>query len=413
MQKPFSALLFFLLFFAVGAIHSQSDTSRNTFVKDQYYNKLIKVKSEIPVFYNNSVRLEIMNLLKNQGHKTSDMIGKAHFVLKTLGPYFDSIGMPKELALISIVNSQLNSNYIESSTGASGIWPLTYSTARRYRLITNSYIDQRRNIWLSTVAAASYLRDLEQIYQDWHFVITAFAAGPINLNMAIRKAGNTLDYSMVHNVLESNQRQCLEKFMALWYVYNFATEHKINENQYHIPQSDTVCTSVALSLDYVADKLQLKNSVIYQLNPDFIEGIVPEIPHCTCFRLPVSEIQNYQSARDSIEVRAPEPDTTGKDSVPMISPEIIKTPTGVPVNVDVTSEPKLIYYTVKSGDNLGLLSKLFDCSINEIKKWNNLKGTMLYAGARLKIYVPGDKVAEYKKINSMSASQKQAKARNK
>ncbi|MCO6494515.1 MAG: transglycosylase SLT domain-containing protein [Bacteroidetes bacterium] len=413
MQKSISFFLFLLLFFAAGALKSQSDTSNNIYSKDAYYIKLAKLDSEIPVFFNNTVRAEILDLLRNQGHKTSELLGKASYAIKNLGPYFDSMGLPPQLALLSVVTSRFNTNYIDPSTGASGIWPLTYSTAKRYRLITNSYVDQRRNMWLSSRAAANYIYDLEQIYQDWHFVISAFSAGPINLNMAIRKAGNTLDYSLVHEALEPNQRQCLEKFFALWYIYNYHNEHKLNVTTFSIPQSDTVCTAVALSLDYVADKLEIKKSIISTLNPDFIEGIVPEIPNCTCFRLPSNQIQTYREMRDSIEVKALSQDSTVHDSIPIITPGTIKTPTGVPINSDVSSEPKIIYYTIKSGDNLGLLSKLFDCTISEIKKWNHLRGNVIYAGTRIKFYVPGDKIAEYKRINSMSASQKQALARRK
>jgi len=413
MMQRIATTLLLLLFFGVGqTLKSQSDTSRNTFVKDQYFKKLEQLSSPIPVFYNNAVRIEIMQLLKNQGQKTSEMIGKARYAIKQFGPYFDSLGLPPELAIISVVNSDFNSGYVEPYTGASGVWPLSYSTAKRYRLVTNSFVDQRRNYWLSAQVVASYLSDLERIYQDWHFTISAFYAGPINLNMAIRKAGNTLDYSLVHEALDQNQRTCLEKFMALWYVLNFHVEHKISESKFSLPMSDTICTSVALSLDYVADKLEVKKSIVSQLNPDLIEGIVPEIPNCTCFRIPSDKIDEYREKRGEIEIHSSDLDSTTPPPIP-IEGEIIKTPTGVPVNVDVSSDPKLIYYTVKSGDNLGLLSKLFDCSINEIKKWNNMSGTMLYAGSKIKIYVPGDKIAEYKKINTMTAAQKQALARRK
>lgn len=412
MQRIATNLLFILLVSVNFTLKSQSDTSRNTFVKDQYFKKLEMLSSPIPVFYNNAVRIEIMHLLKNQGQKTSEMIGKARYAIKQFGPYFDSLGLPPELAIISVINSDFNASYVEPYTGASGVWPLSYSTAKRYRLVTNSYVDQRRNYWLSAQVVASYLSDLERIYQDWHFTISAFYSGPINLNMAIRKAGNTLEYSLVHEALDQNQRLCLEKFMGLWYILNFHSEHKIMETKYSLPLSDTVCTSVALSLDYIADKLELKKSTVSLLNADLTEGIVPEIANCTCFRLPVDKIQEYREKRQEIEVRSTDLDSTTAPPVP-IEGEIIKTPTGVPVNIDVSSEPKLIYYTVKSGDNLGLLSKLFDCSISELKKWNNIKGTMLYSGSKIKIYVPGDKVAEYKKINSMSASQKQALARRK
>jgi len=403
--------LFGLLTF-LGSFQVKSDSLRLLFQQDPYFKKLDALNGSIPLFYNGAVKAEIQTLLKNTGQKTADLLGKAQFAVKHLGPYFDSLGLPPELALLAVVNSQFQTNFVDPSNGASGVWPLTFSTAKRYKLITNAYVDQRRNLFLSANVTANYLLDLERIYQNWHFAITAFYAGPINLNMAIRKAGNTLHYENVHLALDENQRACLEKFMALQYVFHFASEHKINEQKFNLVGSDTVCTSIALSLDFIADKLELKPSLVRQLNPDFLEGIVPIIPGCNCFRLPKDKIEVYKENREVFEIKPAEMDTTTPPPIPLEG-EVIKTPTGVPIQKNVSSEPKLIYYTVKSGDNLGLLAKLFDCSINEIKRWNAISGTMLYAGAKIKVYVPGNKMEEYKRINAMSAAQKQALARRK
>lgn len=404
--------LFGLLLFC-GLTQAQSDSMRLQFQQDPYFKKLDALNGSIPVFYNTAVKAEIQSLLKNVGQKTSELIGKSNFALKHLGPYFDSLGLPPELALLAVVNSQFQTQFVDPSTGASGVWPLTFSTAKRYKLITNSFVDQRRNLFLSAHVTANYLLDLERIYQDWHFAISAFYAGPINLNMAIRKAGNTLVYENVHLAMDEKQRSCLEKFMALQYIIHFASEHKLTEHKFTLPTSDTVCTSIALSLDFIADKLEIKPALVRQLNPDYLEAIVPLIPGCNCFRLPKDKVDVYRDNREVFEVKPTDLDTTLPPPVPLEG-EVIKTPTGVPVPATShSSEPKLIYYTVKSGDNLGLLSKLFDCSMNDIKRWNSISGTMLYAGAKLKMYVPGNKVEEYKRINSMSASQKQALARRK
>lgn len=407
-------LLIVLAVFATCYANAQLDSA--TLSKDTYYQKLNKLNQEIPIFYNQAVKQEIQNWLKTP-KQTAQLLGKSLYTLESFGTAFDSLGLPKYLSLLSVVNSNMNAQYVNTENGASGIWPLTFSTARRYGLVTNSYVDQRRNHQVSTRAMTAYLNDLEQIYQDWHFVISAFYAGPISLNMAIRKAGNTLDYNKVHEALDPKQRVSLEKFMALVYLVNYAIDHQITVEKFQISASDTVCTSIALGLDFVATKLDIKKEELRKLNPDLLQAVVPTITNCNCFLLPINAVEKYREMRNEIELVEQVDTMLSVDSLQDLS--LIETekpqvsPTGVPKKVETIINNQLIYYTIKSGDNIGLLAKLFDCSITDIKKWNNMKNNMLYAGKKLKIYVPSNKLAQYKSINTMSMSQKQALARKK
>ena len=43
------------------------------------------------------------------------------------------------------------------------------------------------------------------------------------------------------------------------------------------------------------------------------------------------------------------------------------------------------YYTVKKGDNLGEIADKYNVAVSDVKKWNQLKGTNLKTGAKLKI----------------------------
>jgi LysM repeat protein len=65
-----------------------------------------------------------------------------------------------------------------------------------------------------------------------------------------------------------------------------------------------------------------------------------------------------------------------------------------------------IYYTIKSGDGLGLLADLFNCSISDLKKWNKLRGNTIVRGQKLVVVVPSSKATYYGRINGMSTSQK-------
>jgi len=45
-----------------------------------------------------------------------------------------------------------------------------------------------------------------------------------------------------------------------------------------------------------------------------------------------------------------------------------------------------IYYTVKQGDTLSAISRKYGVSVDNIKRWNNLRSDMIGIGQRLKIY---------------------------
>lgn len=49
---------------------------------------------------------------------------------------------------------------------------------------------------------------------------------------------------------------------------------------------------------------------------------------------------------------------------------------------------KLITYTVRSGDYLGKISANTGAKVDDIKKWNRIRGNTIYAGQKLNVWVP-------------------------
>ena len=66
-----------------------------------------------------------------------------------------------------------------------------------------------------------------------------------------------------------------------------------------------------------------------------------------------------------------------------------------------------VYYTIKSGDALGLIASWYDVGISEIKRWNGMYSNRIRAGKKLVIYVPEEKLSYYKPVNTMSKAEKQ------
>ncbi len=138
-------------------------------------------------------------------------------------PYFDMIdavltyhGLPRELKYLAVIESYLKT-YAVSWVGAVGPWQFMPATGRRFGLKVNAYIDERTDYYKSTHAAAKYLSELYNIYNDWLLVIAAYNGGPGNVDAAIRKSKSKNFWDLQH-FLPAESRNHVKKFIATHYI---------------------------------------------------------------------------------------------------------------------------------------------------------------------------------------------------
>lgn len=138
-------------------------------------------------------------------------------------PYFDlmdailtNYNLPKELKYLAVIESHLKV-YAVSWAGAVGPWQFMPSTARRFGLKVNNYVDERTDYYKSTHAAARYLKELFSFFNDWLLVIAAYNGGPGNVNSAIRRS-NSNDFWVLQNYLPAESRDHVKKFIATHYI---------------------------------------------------------------------------------------------------------------------------------------------------------------------------------------------------
>jgi len=88
---------------------------------------------------------------------------------------FAEAGLPKEIALLPLVESSFENRAL-SSAGAAGIWQFTRSTGRLYMTVSRK-VDERLNPDKATRAAARLLRDNYSALGSWPLAITAYNHG--------------------------------------------------------------------------------------------------------------------------------------------------------------------------------------------------------------------------------------------
>lgn len=138
-------------------------------------------------------------------------------VFQLIDTVFTQYGIPTELKYLAIVESKLD-NRILSTSGAAGLWQFMPVAAKSFGLRINGKLDERRNNYKSTVAAAKCLIYLNGIFDDWLLTLAAYNCGPAKVQSAIRKSGSR-NYWEIEKWLSAETRKHVKKFISVHYHF--------------------------------------------------------------------------------------------------------------------------------------------------------------------------------------------------
>lgn len=348
------------------------DSENPSFADSIYIERISKLPNLMEMPYNSIVRTYIDLYAGRLRERVSYMMGIGRFYFPLFEQALDAENMPLELKYIPVIESALNPNAV-SRVGATGLWQFMLPTGKQYGLEINSLVDERRDPVRATQVAVKYFKALYRIYGDWGLVIAAYNCGPGNVNKAIRKAGGKRGYWDIYFHLPRETRGYLPAFIAVNYLFNYASSHNICEAKSHFPlNTDTVVVSQMVHFQQIASVLNIPIEQIKILNPSFKRDIVPGNTKPYTIRLPMFAAYAYSDAKDSISRYRS--DELLLNFHKTIDPRAIDQNTA-----------KVIRYKVKRGETILAIARKYDVSVADIKSWNKLKSSKLPKGKILKI----------------------------
>ena len=271
----------------------------------EYAKRLAAIPSGIELPYNQIVRNHIERYITRNRTLVEEMLGMSLYYMPIFEQALEREGLPLELKYLPVIESALDPNAV-SRAGAAGLWQFMIGTGKGLGLEINSLVDERRDPYRSSEKAATLLKNLYAIYNDWSLAIAAYNCGPGNVNKALRRVGGDdiegLDFWDVYDYLPRETRGYVPAFIAANYVMTYFKRHNISPALARKPLIvDTVAVTRRVNFNQISHVLNMPIEELRVLNPQYRADIVPATPDRPyTIALPSQQIYSYIMSEDSI-----------------------------------------------------------------------------------------------------------------
>lgn len=226
---------------------------------------------------------------------SQDYINK---VIRNASPYFFFIleevekrGMPSEIALLPIIESDFNPHCI-SNKGAAGIWQIM---PRMHGLKQNSGYDARKDIYESTTFALDHLTYLHKRFNgNWLLALAAYNSGEGKVQRAISKnraAHKSTDFWALK--LPKETTHFVPKLLALAAIVKSPKQYGVVlPNIPNKPVFARVNTGKAINIAHAAKLVDTTETQLRKLNPGHRNNVSPSGPHHLL--VPIHHADNFK-----------------------------------------------------------------------------------------------------------------------
>ncbi|MBC7372027.1 MAG: lytic transglycosylase domain-containing protein [Bdellovibrionaceae bacterium] len=251
-------------------LQSMTQKSANTAA---YNNTLI---FDLPVTYNKKVSKWVQYYQTRGQHWFGEWLSRSSKYMPMIQAELQRANLPLDLAYMVMIESGFSSVAV-SHADAVGPWQFIEPTGARYGLRKNWWLDERRDLKKSTLAAIRYLKDLREEFGSWYLVAASYNMGEAGLRRQIKKHGTKDYWELVkRGALPVETQEYVPKILAAMLIskapnlYGFRDLDKMTPLDYEV-----VAVPGGTDLDMLADHLGVTRKSMKDLNAELLLGYVP------------------------------------------------------------------------------------------------------------------------------------------
>jgi membrane-bound lytic murein transglycosylase D len=412
-------------------------------------------RTDVPLVQNQQVNRHLMYYTLRRPEVMERWLERSEYYFPMMKQIFEEEGTPTELIHLSMIESGLVPT-ARSWASAVGLWQFIRATGSMYGLEVNWWVDERQDPVKPTRAAARHLKDLHNVWGDWHLAMANYNISPRGLRRAIRAAGGEENYWVAYPYLPRETRGYVPGFIAATMISMNPEEFGFQRN-YDQPvySYDVVDVDGLMPLEDLASAAGLTIQELKDYNPELLRWATPpgdsyplkipsgieqefiaayqEIPkdnraqEIAMHTVRSGETLGYIARRYGTSVRSLFDSNDGLSStiypgqtivVPVAPGSMEQISADRPSNqpgqttrtraTQVQAPPNTtsMSYTVKSGDTIGHIAEWYDVRAWQIRAWNGIQNT-IRVGQRLTVHVPTGRQSYYSQVNSLAFAQKQ------
>ena len=341
-----------------------------------------------------------------------------------------SYNLPADLIVLPFIESGYNT-MAYSRAGAGGMWQFMPATGKDFGLTVDWWVDDRRNPYKSTVAAAQYLAKLYAMFNDWNLALAAYNAGEGKVSRAMAASGRTDFFELAKNprLLKQETRHYVPKFLAVLKIMKNLDELGFEPVNW---QAGQVMKEVSIpggtDLHALASACGMTWEQFHEKNSFFRRQMSPPDKTVTAY-VPEEKLQLAQNFLSHPENAAPSGyavyetrpgenwwQISRRTGIPLAALRQCNASVGealaggerlkIPQHCSPSEESSSMIaaagsgfdakYAVRKGDSLSKIAARYNVSVNAIMKANRIKSPRgLVIGQRLTIPGASGKNAQY------------------
>ncbi len=343
---------------------------------------------------------------------------------------FRARGVPEDLVYLGLIESGY-SNTAVSRANAVGMWQFIASTARMYGLRVNTWVDERRDPFKATDAAARHLADLKALFGSWYLAAAAYNGGARRVERGIERLRYDPDSLTDETFFDLSRRRYLRretrdyvpKLIAAALVAKDPGRYGFHAVPYQAPLAfDEITVPAQTGLDVIAELADTTARALMELNPQYVRGVTPP-KTAAIVRVPRGSgplvLQRYAELPPAARVNFVEHRVRKGETLSEIGQRygvgvrLLRAANGnvdprrlsvgrvlvVPVSSAAQRQaasgrapaphrgvPGVKYHTVRRGDTLWGLSRRYGVRIRDLRAWNDMEvDEVLRAGRRVRV----------------------------
>jgi membrane-bound lytic murein transglycosylase D len=260
----------------------------------------LRSKYDIPVELNDAVVAYIRFFQTDTREHFSRWLARSGRYMPMMRQVLEKQGMPLDLVYLSMIESGFSA-YAYSFAKASGLWQFVVGTSRRYGLLTDFWVDERRDPYKSTIAASRYLKDLRaRFHGDWYLAWAGYNAGEGRIDRAIRKESTRDFWRMMSkgHTLRAETKHYVPKLIAAALIAKHPERFGFHV-VYELPvELDQVEVPDATDLHVLAKAAGISFEQLHDLNTELRRFCTP--PGGWTLRLPKGTRETFLAAYEKL-----------------------------------------------------------------------------------------------------------------